>query len=149
MEQFIVFESNDQDFAIDIPQIEKILEFQEARKIPDSSDYLLGYVQYDGRTLPLIDLKMRLYNMKTHYKKENKIIVVNWKHGHIGLLVEKIHGIKKYNKDQYEESNKEHQILKEYISGFLNSESCTTIILNTDKVFTPEQEAEILDAQGL
>lgn len=149
MEQFVVFESNNQSFAVDIPQVEKIIEAQEFNKIPDSSDFLLGYIQYNGKVLPVIDLKTRLYNSKTEAKKENKIIVIHWKNGNIGLLVERIEGIKRFNQDQYEESNSEYQLIKEYIMGFLNTDKGTTIILNTDKVFTPEQEDEILEAQCL
>lgn len=149
MEQYIVFESNNQKFAIDIPQIEKVIEYNDIKKIPDSSDYLLGYLQYDGKFLPVIDLKSRLYNLNTTIKKENKVLVVNWKDGHIGLLVESIVGINKFNKDQYEEKNSEYQIIKDYIHGFLSTQNGTIIILDTNKVFTPEQEEEILEAKKL
>lgn len=146
MEQYIVFESNNQRFAIDIPQIEKVLECNKVKEIPDSSDYLLGYMQYNDKFLPIIDLKSRLYNISTTGNKDNKIIVIQWKEGHIGLLVDKIDGIKKFNKDQYEETNNEYQIIKEYILGFFNIDDSTIIILDTDKVFTPDQEEEILKA---
>ena len=143
MEQYVVFESNNQKFGLSVPQVEKVIEYKDIKDIPDSSDYLLGYLQYDGKFLPIIDLNLRLYNLSTAIKRENKILVVNWKDGLIGLLVERIIGIYKLSKDQYEEKNSEYQIIKDYMKGFFNTEKGTIIILDTDKVFTPEQEEEI------
>lgn len=148
MEQYVVFESNNQNFAIDIPQIEKIIEFQAPKEIPDSSDYLLGIIKYNEMVLPIIDLTKRLYNTYTLYKKENKVIVVQWKERQVGLVVEKILGIKGFHKEQYENTNVDLRISKEYIQGFIKMEQGITIVLDTDKIFSPEQEEELLLAQG-
>lgn len=144
MEQYVVFESNNQSFAIDIPQIEKIIEYQQSKEIPDSSDYLLGIIIYSDKVLPIVDLTKRLYNTYTLYKKENKIIVVQWKDRQVGLVVEKIHGIKGFHKEQYEDANVDLKISKEYIQGFIKMEQGIAIVLDTDKVFSPEQEKELL-----
>lgn len=143
MEQYIVFESNNQKFGLSVPQIEKVIEYEGIKNIPDASDYLLGYLQYAGKFLPIIDLNIRLYNLTTELKRENKVLVVNWKEGLVGLLVEKIIGIYKFSSDQYEEKNDDYQIIKDYMRGFFNSDNGTIIILDTDKIFTPEQEEEI------
>lgn len=49
MERFIIFSSNQQDFAINISHVEKIIEFQTPNPIPESSDYLLGVIKYCDR----------------------------------------------------------------------------------------------------
>lgn len=144
MEQYLVFESNNQNFAIDIPQIEKIIEFQKSKQIPDSSDYLLGIIKYNDMVLPIVDLTKRLYNSYTLYKKENKVIVVQWKDRQVGLVVEKIHGIRGFDKEQYEDANVDLKISQEYIQGFIKMEQGIAIVLDTDKVFSPEQVKELL-----
>lgn len=146
MEQYIVFVNNHQDFAIDISKIERIIEFEEPKRVPEASDYLLGVLQYNSQVIPIIDLSTRLYNIKADYDMDTKIIVVMWKDRLIGLLVDEILGIRSFSDEQYEKSNKEMDILKEYISGFIKEEENITMVLDVDKIFTKEQEKELFSA---
>lgn len=146
MEQYIVFVNNHQDFAIDISKIERIIEFEEPKRVPEASDYLLGVLQYNSQVIPIIDLSTRLYNIKADYDMDTKIIVVMWKDRLIGLLVDEILGIRSFSNEQYEKSNKEMDILKEYISGFIKEEENITMVLDVDKIFTKEQEKELFSA---
>lgn len=144
MEQFIIFESNEQRFGLDIPQIEKVIEYEEIKKIPDSIKYILGYLQFDGKFLPVMDLKYRLYDVHTLPNEDNKIIIVKWKNGIMGLLVEKVIGINKFNEEDRREEDDNSFILKEYMHKLFSTEKGITIILDVEKIFTLIEEAEIL-----
>lgn len=144
MEQYIVFVSNQQDFAIDISKVERIIEYKKPKDLPETSDYLLGVIQYNSQVIPIIDLGIRLYNKKSDYDIDTKIIVIMWKDKLIGLLVEDILGIQQFRDEQYEESNKDMDILKKYVSGFIKVEENIIIILDIDKIFSSEQEGELL-----
>lgn len=144
MKQYIVFTNNKQDFAIDISKIERIIEFEEPKKVPEASDHLLGVIQYNSRVIPIIDLSIRLYNVKNGYDLNTKIIVVMWKDKLIGLVVDEILGIRSFDNQQYENTSQEIDILKEYVSGFIKEEKNITIVLDVDKVFDQEQAKELL-----
>lgn len=144
MEQYIVFVSNQQDFAIDISKIERIIEYQEPKVLPETSDYLLGVIQYNSQVIPIIDLSSRLYGEGSSHSIDTKIIVVIWKDKLIGLLVDNILGIQEFTDDQYEESNKDLDILRKYVSGFIKVEENIIIILDVDKIFSLKQEDELL-----
>ena len=146
MEQFIVFVNNYQNFALDISKIERIIEFQKPKRIPESSDYILGVIQYNEKILPIIDLTKRLYNEQSSHSTEGKIIVILWRDKHIGLVVDDILGIHNLNEEQYEKSNNDSQISKKYIRGFIKTEKDITIVLDTDEIFNLEQEQELLQA---
>lgn len=143
--QYIIFTSNNQHYALDISKIDKIIENEIPKKIPESTEYLLGVIQYDNRILPIIDLTMRLYNIKFERGNDDKIIVVMWKDKQIGLVVESIMGIRSIEEVQIEESGHDIQVSNEYIDGFIKAEGDITIILNSDKLFNLEQEKEIGD----
>ena len=143
MEQFIVFINNHQNFALDISKIERIIEFQQPKKIPESSEYLLGVIQYNEKILPIIDLTRRLYNVEGSHNAEGKIIVVLWNNKQIGLVVDEILGIHDFKKEEYEESNTGTQIAKKYINGFIKTEKDITIMLDTDEIFNLQQEHEL------
>lgn len=143
MEQFIVFINNNQHFALDISKIERIIEFQQPKKIPEASDYLLGVVQHNGGILPIIDLTKRLYNRDSLHSDSKKVIVFAWKEKQMGFVVEDIKGISSFEPKQYEEVDQEISLSKVYIKGFIKTEGDIIIVLDMDQVFTFEQEQEI------
>lgn len=146
VEQYIVFIANEEKFAIDISKVERIIEYTQPKKIPEASEFLLGVIQYNSEVIPIIDLSMRLYNLKSIQDEDTKVIVVLWKEGHIGFLVDDILGIEHFNEEQYEKMDRETHILKDYIDGFMKSEEDITIVLNIDKIFTLEEEEELITA---
>lgn len=144
MEQFIVFVDNQQKFALDIAKVERIIEFGKTKKIPESSEYLLGIIQYNGQILPIIDLKKRLYNIFSEELEGSKTIVVLWKNKFIGFVVDDVLGIHKFDSSMYEQSSQEASISKDYIRGYIKSEDDITIVIDTDKIFDNNQEKELL-----
>ena len=143
MEQFIVFINNGQHFALDISKIERIIEFQQPKKIPEASDYLLGVIQHNGEILPIIDLTKRLYNNDSLNSDSKKVIVAAWKEKQMGFVVEDIKEISNFESTQYEKMNQDISISKAYIKGFIKTNDDIIIVLDIDRLFTLEQEKEI------
>lgn len=139
MKQYIIFKTNSQSFGLEIDRIDKIIEFEEGKRIPEPLPYMLGIIEYNGKVLPVIDLSKRLYDIDIVRNEATKIIVVKWKDKLIGLAVEDILGIKSYG-EEYEEPNKEMDISKEYIEGFIKIPEDIMIVLNIDKLFIKADE---------
>lgn len=145
MKQVIVFVNNNQSFALDISKIERIIEFENAKKIPQSSSYLLGVIQYNDKILPIIDLTKRFYHVETAKNEDAKIIIVQWKNSNIGILVDEVIGIQSILEDDFEESiNNDLKISKEYILGFIKSKEDITILIDPDAIFDVEEEKELI-----
>ncbi|HEY4543792.1 MAG TPA: chemotaxis protein CheW [Tissierellaceae bacterium] len=148
MNQYIVFKSNNEKVALNISHIERIIEYEDPSKIPESSKYLLGVIQYNKTVIPVIDLTYKLYQIKKDIYANEKIIIINWNDTLIGLLIDDILGIEQYEDDQYEENIIKTSIIKDYIKGFIKSEDKEDIIivLNIEKIFNEKQSEEILTA---
>lgn len=145
VEKYILFTNMKQNFAIDVTKVERIIEFQSPKKIPESSDYLLGVIKYEDSILPVIDLNIRLYGENSQNTKNTKIVVVAWKERLMGVLVDNIIGINNFNEEYYEESNIDTNVSKEYISGFIKSEEDITIVLDIDGILDAKREEELLE----
>lgn len=146
MEQFIVFSNNKQNFAIEISYVNRIIEYAEPIKIPESSKYLLGVIKYNGRILPIIDLTKKLFDSSLSSHDSSKIIVIGLKGSQVGLLVEDVIGIHNFEDSQYEDSKIDTEVSKEYINGFIKLEDDITIVLEPDKLFVQAQEEELISA---
>jgi purine-binding chemotaxis protein CheW len=149
MERFVLFSCNKQSFALDISKVEKIIEFTAPNPIPESSDYLQGVIQYNDRILPIINLSKRLYNIDSSYDTNSKVIVVIWKDTLVGFVVDEIYGIRGYEDGQIEESAMDSNISKQYVQGFIKTDKEIIIVIDTDKIFNPAQEQELLSTTDL
>ena len=148
MLKYIVFTSRDQYFALDITKVERIIEYQAPNQIPESFDYLLGVIQYNEKILPVIDLNKRLYDVDSSLDKENKIIVVIWKEKYIGLVVDDILGIQAFDDEQFEQTDMNTHVSKEYVKGFIKTKENITIVLEIDSIFDENEEEQILLTTG-
>lgn len=144
MKQFLLFTSNRQQFALEIKNISKIIEYIEPREIPESSDFVLGVIPYNESILPVISLSTRLYGKDNDSFNERKVIVTLWKGKEIGFVVEDIVGIRTVEEDDIEASNKELKISRDYIEGYIKDGDNIIIILEISKIFSVDQEKELL-----
>ena len=142
-EQYIVFINNGQKFALYVSKVDKIIEFQEPKKLPDTSEYFIGVIQYNNKILPIIDLSKRLYNKDFTQTIETKIIVVMWKERLVGLVVDDIIGIRDFIPTQLEDFEIDVEISNEYIIGFIKAHGDIIVALDIDKIFSGTQEHEL------
>lgn len=144
MEQYIIFKTNSQSLAIAIDKVDRIIEFEEGKKIPEPLPYMLGVIEYNGKVLPIVDLGKRLYNTDVVQDIDTKIIVVNWKDKLLGLAVDDIAGIKSYG-EEYDKPNNEIEASKEYLEGFIKLPDDIIIVLNVDKLFDQDQDEALIE----
>lgn len=144
MEQYIIFKTNSQSLAIGIETVDKIIEFEEGKKIPEPLPYMLGVIEYNGKVLPIVDLGKRLYNTDVVKDIDTKIIVVNWKDKLIGLAVDDILGIKSYG-EEYEKPNNDIEDSKAYLKGFIKLPDDIIIVLNVDELLDKDQGEVLIE----
>lgn len=142
MRQYVIFSSNDQHFALEISNIDKIIQYKEPKVIPESSKFFIGVIQYNGKVLPVIDLTTRLYNIQLNRSEDNSIIVLLWQDREIGLLVDDVIGIKSYEENQIEESKNPN----DYIQGFIKEEDNIIMVIDGEYLLTHEQEEKIISS---
>lgn len=148
MEQYIIFSLNNQRYAIDISSIDRIIDYNEPKKIPETFDYVLGVIKYDDKILPIIDLLKKLYGKNITINTKSKVIVTTWKDRMLGFLVEDIEGIQRFDSNQIEENHEQYEISKKYIEGFIKLEEDIIIILDTQQLFDYNQEKDLLDLEN-
>lgn len=144
MEKFIVFTSNQQNFAVPITDVEKIILMAQPTKIPDTSSYLLGAIPYDETLLPVIDLSERLFKQATTITATTKVIVAEWNQLKIGLAVEDVLSVSNFEEIQAEETKDDTQGAAKYIRALFKTEAGIVLALDIDALFSTENETELI-----
>ncbi len=144
MEKFVIFSSGGQSFAIPIEVTEKIIHVEGLTRIPDTSDYVLGAIEYDDGILPIIDLSERFFQRKTEVTADTKVIAINWQEKKIGLAVDKVTNIRSFESKDHEEPENISQAAASYVMAFIRTEEGIILQLDVDSIFSEDGERELV-----
>lgn len=88
IQQYLTFTIDDTQYAINVFQIQEVLEFEEPQKIPCSSPLLLGIIRSRNSNIAIMDLRQKFGLPNRITDKMTRIIileVVNQEEGVINL----------------------------------------------------------------
>jgi len=133
--QYVVFELEKQNYAIDINYVREITEVTEITKVPNSNEYVKGILKLRDKIVSVIDLKKRM-SIENKNKEKNKIIVVDIENVQMGLLIDIAKDVKTYSADQIDDSLTLLSKNENYINGIIQSENDIILILNVNKIIS-------------
>jgi purine-binding chemotaxis protein CheW len=100
--QFLVFESANNLYGIDILKITEILKPVQVTRLPNAENFVLGVINLRGNIVPVIDIRKILKNEYTELTNFSRIIVSNIYNKNLGLLVERVLEVVTLREDQIE-----------------------------------------------
>ncbi len=133
--QFVTFEMEGEEFAVDVLKVQEIIRPVEVTDIPHCLDFLDGLINLRGKIFPVINLRKRFNYPQVEAKSENRVIVVDIDGEVIGLYVDQVSEILRISPDVVEPAPVvENKAEKEYLSGMAQINDRIVIILDIDKI---------------
>lgn len=141
----LIFSINGEYYATNIMEVERILDYEMATKVPDSPAFVEGVINYENRILPVITLSKRFNLPYAEIKGEPKIIVAKQSHSKIGIIVDLVSEVKDVKMDNIEDSPEIMTgISRRYIKGLIKLDGRIIIYLNLSGILTEEEKNQIL-----
>ena len=91
--QLVTFNLGEEEFAVDILNIQSINRMMEITNVPNSPTFVEGIINLRGQVIPVIDLRDRLKLSKKEYDKHSRIIVVDIDGKVIGFIVDEVNEV--------------------------------------------------------
>ncbi|MBN2347722.1 MAG: purine-binding chemotaxis protein CheW [Bacteroidales bacterium] len=143
---FINFRLGNENFAISVFKVIEIINNRPLTKVPNSSTFIKGVINFRGEIVPIIDMHRR-FNMNEKNDPEGMIIIVdidsNNNSLHMGLLVDEVEDIIKF---EYKDIRKSPEMGINYdinfVDGVVDIKSQFIMVLNVDKVLNKAEIAE-------
>jgi purine-binding chemotaxis protein CheW len=89
-QQLVTFRLGDDFFAADIYSVERVLRYQQPTAIPNVPEWVDGVIEYRGRIIPIIDLRLRFGLERTPPRPESRILVFSVGKEWIGAVVDAV-----------------------------------------------------------
>jgi purine-binding chemotaxis protein CheW len=141
----LIFNINDEFYAADIMEVERILGYEESTRLPDSPDFVEGVINHEGSILPVINLAKRFNLKNSENKRDSKIVVAKQEKGKIGIIVDIVSEVKDISVSTIENPPEVVSgISKRYIKGLIKVDRKIIIFLKLSDILTEEERQLIL-----
>ena len=147
MKKFIVFICSQQQFAIPIEIIEKILPLGKLTLIPEASSYVSGVIQYAESTMPIIDLSKRLFDNDMEITENSKIIVVSDNELRFGIAVDSVVSVSEFD-EELPTVNGIVENKVQYIEHLFKTDTDIIIHIEINALFHAEGIEELIALNG-
>ncbi len=135
LQEYLLFTLNNERYAIELTRIKEIIKITQITKVPHTPHYVAGIISLRGNIVPVYRLS-RILSLENEQNGANRTLVVQNNAGEpIGLIVDKIHHVVRFNKDQIEPPPATVATTgKEFITGIGWEDGKMIILLDLDAV---------------
>ena len=146
--QFLSFFLNEEEYALDIRQVQEIIGMQKITAIPLVSSHVKGIINLRGRIIPTLDLRARFQMDEIAYTKETCIIVVeiaSTRHTmRVGLIVDRVNEVFTLTNDNIHTDRETiEELNSEYLLGVAVIEEKVKMLLALEKVISFDEVEKI------
>lgn len=138
MEKLVVFYIDEQQFALNIERVERIISIVEILQLPKAPDYIAGTINYYGEHLPVINMRKLFLLPLRKIELTDQIIIVKTDRMKIALWVDRTNEIVTLNNEQIIPNNSVF-LEAEMVEGLFKLNDGRVLISNPDKFLKPEQ----------
>lgn len=139
--QLVVFNIENEEFGIDISQVNIIERPMEIFKIPNTPEYVEGLVNLRGKVHTVFNLRKRFRLPVRSFDENTKIVMVNTGAAVIGLIVDEVKEIVRVEEQDIESAPKVLADLKRrYISGIAKVGGRVILLLELGTVLAMEED---------
>ncbi|MFL0246807.1 chemotaxis protein CheW [Candidatus Clostridium stratigraminis] len=139
--KIVIFSINDENYAADIMEVERILGYEEPTKLPDAPEFVEGVINHEGSILPVISLAKKFNLPFSAIKEDSKIIVAKQASNKIGIIVDLVSEVRDVNSKTIETPpDIAAGISKRYMKGLIKIDKKIIIFLNLGTVLTEEEK---------
>ncbi len=146
--KLVTFRLGEDLFAADIYSVERVLRYTVPTSVPDMPSYIEGVMDYQGRVVPIVNLRLRFELPATPAVSETRTLVLNVAGEWIGIVVDGVTEVASYDKDAVSAPPKLFRGLSaEYLKGIVRRGDRLVIFLDVDQLLS-STERIALQASG-
>jgi purine-binding chemotaxis protein CheW len=142
--QLVTFNIDDEEFGVDIMNIQGINRMIEVTQVPNSPDYIDGIINLRGKVIPIVNLRKRLDMQEKEHDRNTRFIVVEVQQKVIGFIVDSVNEVLRISTNIIEPPPSiVAGVNSDYITSVGKLEDRLLILLDLEKVLTSHEHEEI------
>lgn len=143
VEKVIVFELNNEEYAIPVKQVSGIERILQITRVPKASHFIKGVINLRGVVTPIIDLRARFGLDEVAYDDSTRIIIVYYHEMEIGIIVDAAKDVIDIEESAVESAPEViGTVDADYINGVVKVDNRLLVLLDLEKALDLNNELE-------
>lgn len=134
--QFIVIRLGDEQYGININNIDNIVRMQSITRVPKIASHLKGVINLRGEVIPVMSIRVKMGLEPDEYTKSTRIIILKVEQqATIGIIVDEVKEVVTLDTSQIEKTSYENKDEKsEFVSAIGKQEGSLISLLDLNAV---------------
>ena len=132
-EQLVIFQLNDQKYALPIQETQEIIRMSNITRVPNTKHYVEGIINLRGSIVPVINLNKRLNLNVTEYGEDTRIIVVEHGGQKVGMIVDIVLEVGRFGENEIEPPSVAGDNV-DYLKGVVKKEDNLWLLINLGEI---------------
>ncbi len=142
--QFVTFEVENEEFAIDILAVQEIIRMMQITRVPQSPASVEGVINLRGQITPVCDLRKRFDLAPSELNNESRIIVVEVKERVLGFIVDRVHEVLRVDSSIVQPApDLATSVDSDYVRGVGKLDDRILILLDLERLFAAADLDEV------
>jgi purine-binding chemotaxis protein CheW len=149
---YINFKIGSEYFAVSVYKVLEIILFEQITRIPNSSDFVRGVINFRGSIVPVIDMHQR-FNLEKPENESKMVVVVDVQNKDssitMGLLVDQVVNVIEFNyKSIRAVPDLGIRYNPEFLTGFVEMNGQFIMIMDVDRVLSISELSAVEEDAG-
>jgi|GEM_PF-3062098 len=131
----VCFSLANQEYGVDIYQVQEIVRLPRLTDVPDSPTYIRGVVDLRSKTIPVIDSRTLLGFPEAKYDNKTRMIIIDRGGVSAGLIVDDVTEVLRGRFEQVSRrAEKTNGRKREFMNGLFKLGDKSVTVINCDRV---------------
>lgn len=146
-DKLVMFRLGEDHFAADIFAVERVLRYAPPTGVPDMPPYIEGVMDYQGRVVPVVNLRRRFELAAMPAVAETRILVLNVSGEWIGIVVDGVTEVVPFDRAALSAPPTLFRgLAREYVKGILRRGERLVIYLDVEHLLSSTERIALRDA---
>lgn len=147
--QIVTFCVGEDTFASDVCAVERVIEYQRPKAVPNVPDWIEGIIEYQSRVVPTINLRRRFELPSAASGAAMRIIVFNIETEWMAAVVDSVHEVRTVDAAELSAPPPIFRGLPcEYLRGILRDGDRLIIYLDISRLLSTTERVMMREAAG-
>jgi purine-binding chemotaxis protein CheW len=140
LEQMVTFNLGQEEFGVNILQVQEINRMVEITQVPQTEDYVEGIINLRGKVIPIINLRKKFGMADRENDNQTRIVVVDSGGEIVGMVVDGVSEVLRVQSESLENApgmisgGQGSKVGAEYIQAIVKLEKRLLIYLNLENI---------------
>lgn len=146
-DKLVTFRLGEDHFAADIFAVERVLRYVPPTPVPDMPAYIEGVIDYQGRVVPIVNLRLRFELPAAPPAPETRTLVLNVASEWVGIVVDAVTEVAAFDRAAVAPPPALFRgLAAEYLKGIIRRGSRLVIFLDVEQLLSSTELIALQEA---